>query len=373
MKKGAKIIMYLFLVIVLIAALLLFLLIRSEQMGSLATGERLKRIEMTRTYRNGAFENLEITPAFKEGINQFTVFKSFFTGRDKRNVPSVPLPVELTDLKTLDREENVLIWFGHSSYYLQIDGNRIVVDPVFSDRASPIPGSIKAFPMTHSYGMNDLPDEIDLVIITHDHWDHLDYPTFRQLRGRVGRIVTSLGVGAHLERWGFPATQFDELYWGEELAIGNLKITATPARHFSGRGLKRNTSLWSSFVLQSGSARLFIGGDSGYGKHFKAIGEQYGPFDLAILENGQYNEYWKYIHLMPEETVQAAQDLDAQVLLPVHHSKFPLSNHAWDEPLIRVSAEARKRGFPLWTPRLGQLVYLDRENVFEQWWKNVEN
>lgn len=372
MKKFFKVVMYLFFGLIILLFVFLFWLSRSEQMGRLAVGERLKRMETTNTYRDGAFQNIELTPAFKEGVNQFTVFKSFFIGKDKRNVPSEPLPVEVTDLKNIDPRENVLVWFGHSSYYLQIDGTKILVDPIFSNRASPVPGSIKAFPTTHRYQVSDLPEDIDLVLITHDHWDHLDYPTFRQLKGRVGTIVTSLGVGAHLERWGFASAMIHELYWHEDIEIGGLKITATPARHFSGRWLKRNTSLWSSFVLRNDSTRIFVGGDSGYGQHFKEIGEQYGPFDVAILENGQYNEYWQYIHLMPEEAVQAAGDLNAKILLPVHHSKFPLSNHAWDEPLNRVTAEAERVGFPVWTPRLGQLVRLTQENIFERWWEHVD-
>lgn len=365
--------MYLFLLVIVLLVAFIIWLSRSEQMGKLAIGERLKRMENTGTYRDGAFQNIELTPALKEGVSQFTVFKSFLVGKDKRNVPSKPLPVDVTDLKSLDRQQNILVWFGHSSYYLQMDGKRILVDPVFNDRASPIPGSIKAFPSTHRYRVADLPDDIDVVLITHDHWDHLDHPTFRQLKGRIGAIVTSLGVGAHLERWGYDSSMIHELYWHEDIQIGTLKITATPARHFSGRWLKRNTSLWSSFVLNSDSMRIFVGGDSGYGQHFRKIGEQYGPFDLAVLENGQYNEYWRYIHLMPEEVVQAAGDLNAEVFLPVHHSRFPLSNHAWDEPLIRVSAEAKKIGVPIWTPRLGQLIRLDQPNTFEHWWETVDH
>lgn len=372
MKRFGKITMYILLGIIAIIGVFVWLLSRSEQMGSLASGNALKRMQTTDTYSEGAFQNLELTPSFKEGVSRFTVFKSFFVGKDKRNVPSVPLPVEVTPIKQLKRDENVLIWFGHSSYYLQVDGVRILVDPIFNQRASPVPGSIKAFATTYQYQVDDLPDQIDLLLLTHDHWDHLDYPTLKKLKGRVDRIVTGLGVGAHLERWGFDETKIDELYWHESIQLRDLRVTSTPARHFSGRWLKRNTSLWSSFVLESPTKRLYIGGDSGYGKHFKEIGQQYGPFDLAILENGQYNEYWRYIHLMPEEAVQAAKDLQAKVLLPVHHSKFPLSNHAWDEPIIRLTDEAARVGVPTWTPRLGQLVLFDKENQFEAWWETVE-
>ena len=371
MKKILKVFMYILIALILIIGIAVFLLSRSDQMGSLAHGERLKRMQTISTYKNGVFENLELTPAIKEGVSQISVFSYFFFGKDKRNVPSKPLPVQVTDLKSIPLHENVYVWFGHSSYYLQLDGKRILVDPVFSNHASPVPGSVKAFPMSHSYKAEDFPD-IDILILTHDHWDHLDYPTFLKIKDNVQDIVTSIGVGAHLEKWGYPVEHIHELYWGEKVAIDNLDFTATPARHFSGRWLKRNTSLWSSFVVQSDSLRLYLGGDSGYGKHFKEIGEKYGPFDLAILENGQYNEYWKYIHLMPEEAISAARDLQARSVIPVHNSKFPLANHSWDEPLLRISKEAKNNNYPLWTPQMGQLIYLDKPNEFKEWWLGID-
>ena len=371
MKKFFKIVMYILLALILIIGVAVYLLSRSEQMGALAAGDRLKRMEHTATFKNGVYDNLELTPAMKEGVSTFSVFMQFFFGKDKRNAPSKPLPVDITDLKSIPLSENVYVWFGHSSYYLQLDGKRILVDPVFSGHASPIPGSVSAFNMTHQYTAEEMPD-IDILVITHDHWDHLDYPTIKKLKPRVKDVITSIGVGAHFDKWGYPTDHIHELYWGESLDLDSLKFTATPGRHFSGRWLKRNTSLWSSFVVQTDSMKLFIGGDSGYGKHFKAIGEQYGPFDVAILENGQYNENWKYIHLMPEEAITAAQELQTKNLIPVHNSKFPLANHAWDEPLIRISKEAKEKNFPIWTPKMGQIIYLDKPNELKEWWIGVD-
>lgn len=371
MKKIFKILMYIILALVLIIAVAVYLLSRSEQMGALASADRLKRMEHTATFNDGVYDNLEKTPAIKEGVSQFAVFKSFFFEKDKRNVPSKPLPVEITDLKNIPLDQDVYVWFGHSSYYMQLDGKRILVDPVLNGNASPIPGSVKAFKMTHKYKAEDFP-EIDILILTHDHYDHLDYPSILQLKSKVKDVVTSLGVGAHFEKWGYPTEKIHELYWGEKLTLDSLQFTAAPARHFSGRWLKRNTSLWSSFVVQSDSLKIFVGGDSGYGKHFKEIGEQYGPFDVAILENGQYNELWKYIHLMPEEAIIAAQDLQAKRIIPVHNSKFPLANHAWDDPMIRISKEAKNKNVPIWTPKMGQLIYLDKDNDTKEWWIGVE-
>ena len=362
--------MYIIVALILVVSLAVYLLYRSDQMGALASGDRLKKMEHTATYKNGAFDNLVPTPAMKEGVSYPSVLFQFFFGKDSRNVPSNPLPVVVTDLKNIPLNENVYVWFGHSSYYLQLDGKRILVDPVFSDHASPIPGSVKAFKMEYTYTVDQMPD-IDILVLTHDHWDHLDYPTLKKLNGRVKNIITGIGVGAHLEKWGYPTEHVHELYWGESVNLYHLKFTATPARHFSGRWLKRNTSLWSSFVVQADSLKLFIGGDSGYGDHFEEIGNAYGPFDLAILENGQYNENWKYIHLMPEEAILAASDLKTKRLIPVHNSKFPLANHAWDEPLIRISKEAKDKDFPIWTPQMGQIIQLDSTNMTNSWWENL--
>ncbi|SEG18818.1 MBL fold metallo-hydrolase [Sphingobacterium lactis] len=363
--------MTILLALIVLAAIAAFLLIRSEQMGALASGERLKRMEAESTYKEGAFQNLEITPAIKEGVSQVKVFSQFFFGKDKRNVPSKPLPVQVTDLKRIPLSENVMVWFGHSSYYLQLDGKRILVDPVFSGNASPIPRSVRAFPMQHVYTAADMP-EIDILVITHDHWDHLDYPTFKKLKDQVKQVITGEGVGAHLERWGYPSEKIHELYWGQQKKLDSLTFTSAPARHFSGRWLKRNTSLWSSFVLQGDSLKLYLGGDSGYGSHFKKIGAEYGPFDLAILENGQYNENWQYIHMMPEEAVLVGQEIGAKAILPVHNSKFPLANHAWDEPMIRITKEAKAKGLPIHTPEMGQLFYLDKPNETKEWWLNID-
>ncbi len=371
MKRVIKRIMYILLAIIVIIVIAVFLLGRSAPIGTLATGERLEKMSSNPNFKNGAYENLEVTPAIKEGVSSFEILRSFFFGKDKRNVPSKPLPSIKTDLKNLDINENLLVWFGHSSYLLQLDGKRILVDPVFNKYASPVPFGIKAFQMTYNYTAADMPD-IDVLVITHDHFDHLDYSTFEEIKGRTKQIVTSLGVGAHFEKWGYPTDKIHELYWGESFQVDSLTFTAAPARHFAGRWFKRNTSLWSAFVLQSPTYKLLLGGDSGYGKHFKTIGEEHGPFDLVLLENGQYNEYWKYIHMMPEEVIQAAEDLRAKDLIPVHSGKFPLAYHAWDEPLIRVTNEAKRKNRPIWTPQIGQVVYLGQANQFSEWWKNID-
>ena len=261
------------------------------------------------------------------------------------------------------------MWFGHSSYFLQVDGKRILVDPVFSGSASPVSFTTKAFRGSDVYTVEDLP-AIDYLFITHDHWDHLDYKTVLQLKSKVGKVVTGLGTGSHLEHWGYDKAMIIEKDWNEEIVLNNgFVVHTTPARHFSGRNLKRNTTLWTAFVLQTPTKKLYLGGDSGYDTHFTDIGDQFGPFDLAILECGQYSEYWKYIHMMPEETVQAGIDLKAKCIFPVHWGKFSLSLSEWDDSIKRVTAEAHKKGMPLIHPIIGEAVNLDQLTESVRWWE----
>ena len=297
---------------------------------------------------------------------------AFFFKKPKRAKPAGPFPSQKTNLKNLSPEEDVLVWFGHSSYFIQADGKTILVDPVFSGNASPVKFTTKAFKGTDIYTTDDLP-EIDYLFITHDHWDHLDYRTVMKLKGKVKKIITGLGTGSHLEYWGFEPGIITECDWNEIINLTDgLMVHAAPARHFSGRAFTRNRTLWMSFVLKTPTLNLYLGGDSGYDSHFKEIGEKFGPFDLAILECGQYNDYWKYIHMMPEEVVAAAKDLKAEKLLPVHWGKFSLALHDWDEPIIRVTRAAHEHGMPIVTPLIGQMVHPKLNEQFTEWWRGIE-
>lgn len=346
---------------------------RQPHFGKLPSGERLARIEQSPNYRNGAFHNQTPTPNFSNGGNFFSVFYEFIFKADKRNIPTDSIPHVKTDLHALPADANVLVWFGHSSYFIQLDGKRILVDPVFNGHASPVSFTTKSFPGTQAYGVADIPP-IDFLIITHDHWDHLDFNTVRSLMPTVSQVFCPLGVGAHLEHWGYPASKVHESDWGDTTQLpGGFSLHTTPGRHFSGRGLKRNASLWASYVLQSPSQKIFIGGDSGMGPHFEVIGAQHGPFDLAILENGQYNLYWESIHTLPEQVLQAAQQLQATNVLPVHSAKFPLANHAWDDPLVQLTKENETVGLRLLTPMIGEVVRLgDSTQQFTDWWVGID-
>lgn len=369
MKKFLIRSMQILLVLIILIVIGGLIYLRHDRFGANATGNRLALMESKPNYQNGAFDNLEPTPALAEGVTYRDIIRAFFFTKKVRNVPQDSIPVVKTDLHTLPADSNLYVWFGHSSYFIQLDGKKILVDPVFSKYATPIRINVRAFNSTYNYTVQDMP-EIDILFITHDHWDHLDYNTFMKLKHKVKHIVTGLGVGAHLEKWGYPTHQITELYWGDSVELEGMQITSTTARHFSGRTFKRNTTLWSSFVL-NGSKKLFLGGDSGYGKHFKNIGQQYGPFDFAILENGQYNEMWHNIHMMPEEVVTATQDLQATHLIPVHSGKFPLAHHAWDEPFIRVTKAAQESHVELITPKIGQLVYMDSIASNTAWWEGL--
>jgi L-ascorbate metabolism protein UlaG (beta-lactamase superfamily) len=358
--------------LIILLAIAFYLFMDQPKFGRLSKGERLKKIQSSQNYRDGKFQNLSITPDLAEGVTYTSLLKDFFFGEKPRNKPSVVLPSQKTDLHALNPDENVLVWFGHSSYFLQVDGKKFLVDPVLSGAASPIRFTTRSFPGSDVYTPADFP-EIDCLLISHDHWDHLDYDTVMKLKPKVKQIVTGLGTGAHLERWGFDMEKVIEKDWNETVELGGgFTIHTTGARHFSGRSFKRNQALWLSFVLKTPTKNLFLGGDSGYDSHFAAIGKQFGPFDLAILECGQYNTNWKYIHLLPEQMIPAATDLNTKMLMPVHWGKFALAMHAWDEPVSKVTEAAKTVNLPVLTPMIGEKVNLDAPKIGGDWWKGID-
>lgn len=342
----------------------------SRIFGRLPKGNRLERILQSQQYKNGSFQNSTPTAALREDASFFSILKDF-THRPKNVKPTVALPVQQTDFTALSAP--AMVWFGHSSYLLKLQDFTLLVDPVFSGHASPVKLFGKSFDGTDVFDVTRF-GTIDYVLITHDHYDHMDYETILKLKSRVKHFYTSLGAGSHLEYWGIPADKITELDWWETASINEqASITATPARHFSGRGVKRAQTLWSSFVLDTGEEKLFLGGDSGYDTHFKMIGEKFGPFDLAILECGQYGRDWPNIHMTPEETYQAAQDLGAQVLMPVHWGKFVLAMHHWKEPVERLlKAAAAGSKLSIVTPMIGQPYILKTTPPTDQWWKDID-
>ncbi|MDI1355863.1 MAG: MBL fold metallo-hydrolase [bacterium] len=335
--------------------------------GKLPSGLRQKRIQSSSNYRDGSFQNQSKTNAMAEDASILKTLKEYMN-KPKNVIPSGVLPTIKSDLHQLDGEHPSLVWFGHSSYLLKLADKHILVDPVFSGNAAPLSFMIKAFKGADIYTLKDLP-QIEILLITHDHYDHLDHRLMLQLKGKVKQIVCSLGVGSHLEHWGFNPKIIHELDWWEQIELENLSFTATPARHFSGRGIKRGQTLWSSFVVQSAEHKFYLGGDSGYDHHFKTIGQKFGGFDLAILESGQYNTSWPHIHMMPEETVLAGTELNAKMILPVHWGKFALGMHAWNEPPERVVAKAVELGIDVASPMIGEVYRIGSEHPNKRWWR----
>lgn len=336
--------------------------------GKTPSGERLKRIAQSPHYKGGVFQNREPTQVLREDASFLRMIRNYYN-KPVTVKPAAPLPFVKTDLRQPAGEKPLITWFGHSSYFIRSKELNILVDPVFSGHASPFQFFGSAFEGSDVYTTDDFPP-IDLLIITHDHYDHLDYLTVIKLFPAVQQVVTPLGVGAHLEYWGMNPEKIAELDWWQSLALRpGVAITATPARHFSGRMFARGKTLWASFVLKLPGYQLFIGGDSGYDAQFKRIGEAHGPFDLAILECGQYGDDWPSIHMKPEETVQAALDLQARVLMPVHWGKFVLSLHPWNEPVKRVVAAAERAGLPVVTLRIGGTYRVGDEVEKDEWWE----
>jgi L-ascorbate metabolism protein UlaG (beta-lactamase superfamily) len=336
--------------------------------GKLPSGKHLQRLQQSPNYKKGSFQNLSITPMKPEGVSYWKMTTEFFK-KHPDTAPPAKLPFVKTDLKNLNADEPVIIWFGHSSYFIRIANKNFLIDPVFSGNAAPVSFMVKAFPGSNEYKADDMPP-IDYLILTHDHYDHLDFKTICQLKNKVANIVCSMGISSHLKHWGVEENKITELDWWQSTQLEeNMQLTAAPARHFSGRGIKRAQTLWSSFILRTVTHNLYLGGDSGYDSHFAAIGKKHGPFDVAILESGQYNVMWPFIHMMPEETVQAAVDLKAKALLPVHWGKFTLSMHPWNEPIKRILANAAEQGMPVYTPMIGQALTLDGHFSGTDWWE----
>lgn len=349
------------LVIVAVFALIGIVFINQSSFGKLPQGKRLERIRQSPHYKDGAFQNLHETVMMTSDKSRFRSILDFLFRKVEGLRPEKEIPVIKTNLRGISNNKDVLVWFGHSSYLIQIDGKRILVDPVFC-MGSPVSFINKPFPATYTYQPNDMPD-IDYLVITHDHWDHLDYQTIMQLKDRIRKIICPLGVGEHFEYWGFEEDQLIELDWYENSTSDNeagLSIHCLPARHFSGRGLTANQTLWGSFLIETSSKKIFIGGDGGYDTHFEEIGNRYPGIDLAILENGQYNEDWKYIHTMPSELNRVAKDLKARKILTVHHSKFALAKHRWDEPIMNVRKMIETDSLNVLNPVIGEVVNIDK-------------
>ena len=319
-----------------------------------------ERIQASPNYQDGMFQNQEPTPQFTgDTASTRSTLWRFLTNKDTLRVPKEPIPAVKTDLKSLSTDSDWLVWFGHSSYLFCLNGKRYLVDPLLKPEW-PSSTMLKAFAGTDIYRPDDLPD-IDVLIITHEHWDHMDYATLRDIREHVKIVVCPLGIADYLRYWGYKDEQIIELDWFEDSAISSqlsaVRIICLPSRHFSNRLLgKPNQTLWASFMVEDGGRKVYIGGDGGYDRRFAEIHKRFGTVDLALLENGQYNASWKYIHTMPEDLEKVILDLHAKQVFTVHHDKFALSVHPWSEPDSVAHDIAIKHNINLLDAPIGTVV-----------------
>lgn len=363
----------------LFAGVLLFILVFSlgimtfikisPQFGSTPTGDHLDRISKSKNYSNSKFTNLIPTSmdlGFKSGAT--TMYDWFFKGKNRQ--PSEPLPTQFDGVNFHENDSiSEIVWYGHSAISLKIDGKLILIDPMFGGAASPVPFMTRRFEYSSPIDFESI-QKVDAIILSHDHYDHLDYPSIMKLKDKVGHFYAPLGVGSHLIGWGVEESKITELDWWESVQLDHINLIAAPARHFSGRGLSdRNKTQWASWIIQGKYEQIYFSGDSGYGPHFKEIGEKYGPFDFAMMECGQYNKNWEAIHMMPEQTIQASLDLRASLMMPIHWSAFNLSLHTWTDPVERAVKAANLHDVNILTPQIGQRFSPGNIKESERWWR----
>lgn len=338
--------------------------------GGKATGEVLSRIEQS-PYRKGEkFTNIYPTKETFDWDDYQNVFKKLLKGNPRRR-PSKSLPSEKVSKENIQQfndSSTVAIWLGHSAIYLKMNGKNILLDPMLGDYPSPVPFFVKRrFNDVPPIEAADLP-EIDVVVLSHDHYDHLDYETIMTIKDRTKEFLVPLGVGAHLLAWGVAGEKIKEFSWYEGVTIDDINFTCTPAQHFSGRNIgDKMQTLWCSWVIK-GRHTIFFSGDSGYFPEFKKIGDKYGPFDACFMECGQYNELWKDIHMFPEETARAHRDLRGKTLIPIHWGAFSLGMHDWNDPAKRLTKACIENNILLATPKLGEPIRIGEPQLFSEWW-----
>lgn len=372
-RKGImkKIMFYLFIFVVLLCVAITLFINLHPVFGGNPSNEQKAVYSQFDNYVNGKFVNQVPTKMDMSASDNFSIFKDSISGGKDRN-PAGQIPVSEIDWNKIKSEEDSLTWFGHSAFLLSIDNKKILVDPMFGPVASPVSfiGS-KRYSEDLLYIIDEMPP-IDAVFITHDHYDHLDYPSIQKLKSKVGHFFVPYGVSAHLIRWGVKKEKITELNWWDETEFQGLTIALTPSKHFSGRGLfNRDTTLWGGWVILGENTRFYTSGDGGYDAHFKEIGEKYGPFDITLIEGGQYDRRWSWVHMTPEESVQAHADVNGKNMMLIHWGAFTLAYHGWTEPIERALIKAKKADVNLIAPQIGETVPLIGEisDPVSSWWK----
>lgn len=341
-------------------ALIIFAVIKlNPAFGAPQSRERLKGSADKPNHDGRKFSNLQPIKEDLSANDYKKIFAEMIRGNPKKTPPT-PLPVTQWTRKQLEElPSGKAIWLGHSALYLKLNGKHILIDPMLSKYPSPVPYVIgKRFNNKLPIPFEAFPT-IDLIVLTHDHYDHLDYASIMKLKDQTHHFLTPTGVGAHLEKWGIAKEKITELYWEENTELMGIKFTSMPTQHFSGRGPKdKMHTLWCSWVIQTSDHNIFFSGDSGYFDGFQKIGKHFGPFDICFMECGQYNELWPDLHMFPEETAQAFLDVKGKKLVPIHWGGFALSTHDWDDPIKRLSKAAEKHDIIYQVPELGKAVTL---------------
>lgn len=361
--------------LLIIAALLVISLVAflkfSPVFGGKPDADSKQKIVASKNYEGDIFKNLKPLVLQTENPNESSMIDalSSFLFPDKNKNPMKPLPSHSINIE--DLKNNHFIWLGHSTVLFKTGNKTIITDPVFNP-ASPVPFIVKPFPVENPIYVGDLP-KIDAVLISHDHYDHLDMQAIKDLDHKVDLFYVPFGIKTHLQRWGVANAKIIELDWYQSASLDDVDFVLTPSRHFSGRGITdRFKTLWGSWVVRSPNLRVYFSGDGGYFPEFKTIGERYGPFDIVFMEDGAYNQSWAQVHMMPEEAAQAAEDLQAKVLLPIHWAKFDLAMHRWEEPAERISKALSDKNIELVTPVIGELFNL-QDLPQKPWWRLINN
>lgn len=360
------------LILVILVIVILTFLNTYPHFGKKYSKDKMESFYALEHYKNGKFINQVPTSMSMDFKTNISMIRDFVKKNPNR-VPRVGIPMEKIDVSRFHSEskDSKITWFGHSALLIEIDGKNILVDPMFGNAPTPFPQfGGKRYSGGLPIEISELP-KIDAVILSHDHYDHLDYGTIKKIKQKVDRFIVPLGVGSHLVSWGVPKERISEHNWWDEFKFDQLTLACSPARHFSGRSLTdRNSTLWCSWVIIGEKTKIYFSGDSGYAPHFKEIGEKYGPFNIALMECGQYDKRWSAIHMLPEETVKAFIDVKGEVLVPIHFGAFTLAFHDWNDPIERAVKAAKENGVKYSTPKIGETINISTgEYPNSIWWK----
>ncbi len=382
MKKIFKIFkMLILLTAIFVIAVILYINLHPA-FGDSPNDNSMARIKKSAHFDGEHFKNLINTNATTVGhsqgkrkIDRWALLKNFMFPPEGKN----PEIIKTKQLNINNLKNGQFVWFGHSTVLFKTNNTTIITDPIFHN-AAPVPFMVMPFKMTKTPKMEDLPF-VDAVLISHDHYDHLDYKAIKYLKSKVGHFYVPLGVKAHLLRWGVANDKVSEYDWYEETNINDIKLVFTPSRHFSGRGiLNHRKTLWGSWAVIAPKIKIYFSGDGGYSPEFAKIGQRFKGFDMAFMEDGAYNVSWQHVHMLPEQTAQACIDVQTKIVLPIHWGKFDLSTHKWNEPVKRLGEALQKHNdtidtpkqIKLATPRIGEVFSVDSLPQSEWWTENIE-